>query len=455
MMRRGSGALGWLALVTGAVLAGTALAAPQGDPKGSAVAVERVLLITVDTLRADQIGAYGGPVPTPSMDRLAAEGTLVERAHTPSPSTGPAHASLMTGLHPWRHGSLRNAVALDPRLPTLAEAARGRGLATSAFVSSYILDRRFGYHQGFDHFVFDPTEEYTWRGKLRGRFWTRGEVTTRAAMSWLTENAERPFFLWVHYFDPHTPYRPPPGFALPPDSPIDLSGKRLPVSEGVTTPAKLKKMIRAYRGEVHYADAQVGRLVERLRLLGLLDETAVILTSDHGEGLGDHGRLQHGTNLFEELVRVPLILRGPGIPAGRRLEGGAQLEDLAPTILAWIGTDSLDGIDGKNLLPWLRGEVEGSPREAVLGQRRPEKNRRDQFFALRWPQKWIGGLAPPGLTFDLVANPREFRMRSEKDEGMPEVLRRSIEGATEVEARGIDPDPEVGRALKALGYAEE
>ena len=167
---------------------------------------------------------------------MAAEGALVERAFTPIPSTGPAHASLMTGLYPWRHGTLRNAVPLDARIPLLAEAAKARGLATAAFVSSYVLDRRFGFHQGFDTYVFEPTERYFWRGQMREAFFSRGEVTAGAAMRWITQHADGPFFVWVHLFDPHTPYDPPPGFAVAPDDPVDRTGKIVPPTCATSRP---------------------------------------------------------------------------------------------------------------------------------------------------------------------------------------------------------------------------
>jgi arylsulfatase A-like enzyme len=425
--------------------------ASAGEDAGSSSPVDRVLLITIDTLRADHVGAYGGPVATPAIDALAAEGVLVERAYTPIPSTGPAHVSLMTGLHPWRHGTLRNAVPLDARVPVLAEAARARGMATAAFVSSYILHRRFGFHQGFDRYVFEPTESYSWRGRMRESFYSRGETAARAAMRWITQHAERPFFVWVHLFDPHAPYDPLPGYAVSPTSPVDRTGKIVPPT--VRDFEALDHIVRAYRGEVAYADAQVGRLVERLRLLGLLDETAVIVTSDHGEGLGDHGELEHGTNVFDELVRVPLVIRAPGLPAGRRLSGAAQLEDLAPTLRAFMGAESLAVSDGFDLLPWLGGAIPVSPRASVVGRRRPYAGRPDLFFESRWPQKWIGRDDAPGIAFSLDRDPGERTPAPGR--GIPAHLRESLAQPPQAEARAVpEAGPEVQRALEALGYAE-
>jgi len=434
-----------------AVLPGLPASAAGGEDSGRPAGVDRVLLITIDTLRADHVGAYGGPVATPAIDALAAEGALVERAFTPIPSTGPAHASLMTGLHPWRHGTLRNAAPLDARIPLFAEAAKARGLATAAFVSSYVLDRRFGFHQGFDTYVFEPTERYFWRGQMREAFFSRGEATAGAAMRWITERAGGPFFVWVHLFDPHAPYDPPPGFAVAPDDPVDRTGKVVPPKVGGFE--ALDRLNRAYRGEVAYADAQVGRLVERLRLLGLLDETAVVVTADHGEGLGDHGELEHGTNVFDELVRVPLVIRAPQIPPGRRLRGAAQLEDLEPTLRALIGADPPAVSDGFDLLPWLAGRAGSSPRAAVVGRRRPYPGRHDLFFESRWPGKWIGRADAPGIGFSQDRDPGEREPAPGR--GMPAYLRETLERPAQAEARTVpEADPETLRALEALGYAE-
>jgi arylsulfatase A-like enzyme len=429
---------------------------PGSTAKGSSPgAVDSVLLITIDTLRADHVGAYGGPVPTPALDHLASQGVLVESAYTPTPSTGPAHASLLTGLHVWNHGALKNAVSLDPRIPTLADLLSDRGLDTAAFVSSYILHRRFGFHQGFATYTFEPSQPYHWRGKERERFWARGQQTTRAANRWLLEHVNRPFFLWVHYFDPHWPYRPPVGFAVSPRDPVDLTGKSIPRDQGVRNALHLKSLNRAYRGEVAYVDAQVGTLLERVKLLGLDDRTAVVLTADHGEGLGDHGVMEHGLHLYEELVQVPLILRAPSLPSGRRIAGPAQLEDLAPTILALLNVAPPESLDGVDLLPWLRGATDVPPRDAVVGARATNKGGARLFYVRDGSSKWIGEPGGPGLRFDLARDPGE---RDPQDGvAMPPRLEPAVAasqgGGAGAPSRG-DADPEVRRALEALGYAE-
>jgi arylsulfatase A-like enzyme len=383
------------------------------------------------------------------MDRLATEGVWVDGACTPSPSTGPAHVSLFTGLHPWNHRALLNAVPFhDPTLPNLAARLHEAGLATAAFVSSYVVDARWGFGRGFESFHFEPTRKYPFSGRLIG-FWSRGEATTDAVIEWLEANASRPFFVWVHYFDPHDPYRPPAGHARPEDEVIDLQGKSLP--PGISSEAGLKDEIRRYRGEVSYTDAQVGRLLDALERTGLDRRTAVILTADHGEGLGDHGHLRHGRNLFDELVLVPLLIRSPGIPARGRLSGAAQLEDLMPTVLSLLGVGVPEGLDGRDLTPWLRGELDASPREAVLGSRAPYARQPSIYFQRRRTRKWIGELDEGGLEFDLRDDPREAGPAP--DAPPPPLLEASVpEGGSVGRERVLDAESR--RALEALGYLQ-
>jgi len=412
-----------------------------------------LVIVTVDTLRADHVSPYGGVVPTPAFETLAREGVLVEQAYTPTPTTAPAHVSLFTGLHPWRHRTLKNAVPVDGGLETLAEILRDEGFRTAAFVSSYILHPRFGFDHGFERYEFDPTQSFVWQGEIKPDFWTLGEFTTRSALRWLNEQAagDGRFFLWLHYFDPHAPYQPPPGFEVSPMQPVDLSRKR-------TTPeapnaGELRRLIRAYRGEVRYADAQLGRLVERLRVLALLENIVLVVTSDHGEGLGDHGLMGHGVNLHEELVRVPLFVRAPGVAAGRRLRGLVQLEDLLPTVLALLGVSIPEGLDGKNLAPWLLGQTNASPRKEVRGRRPPFDDRPDLYYERRGELKWIGEFGSPGSVYVLERDPAE--QAGSPGQGASETLRAEAAAAQELPEAPSQPlDAEVRRALEALGYLD-
>ena len=402
-----------------------------------------LILISVDTLRADHVGAYGGPVPTPAMDLLASEGVLIEGACTPTPSTGPAHASMMSGLYVWNHGILLNAVSIeDPQLPNLAEVLQGAGFKNGAFVSSFNVDSRWGFGRGFEHFHFEPTRQMKQKA-----FWSRGEPTTTAALDWIRSNSNERFFAWLHYFDPHMPYDPPAGFERPESEVVSLEGKDVPPN--VKNIQQLQRMIRAYRGEVAYTDAQIGRLIEGLQSLELFDRTIVVLTSDHGEGLGDHGHLGHGWNLHDELVAVPMILRGPGLPGGRRVRGAAQLEDLMPTILSLVDVESPGGLDGVDLLHWLRGEAAGSPRKAVFGRRADFPGVPALFFERRWPRKWIGEISGGGRAYHLGRDAGE--LDALEVAAAPDDLLRSVtDAAAEPKQRVLDE--ETRKALEALGY---
>jgi arylsulfatase A-like enzyme len=415
----------------------------------SEAGIEGVLLVTVDTLRADHLSAYGGPDPTPAFDAVAAEGVLVERAYTPTPSTGPAHASLFTGLYPWRHGVLQNAAPLPDELVTLAMSLRERGFRTAAFVSSFILDGRFGFDRGFESYGFEATEKIVWRGQLRPRFYARGAATTDAALRWLHDHRGERFFLWIHYFDPHAPYEPPEGFALPPGTDVDLDGRRVP--SGLGSRSRLGDLVRAYRGEVRYTDAELGRLLDSLREDGRLDRIALVVTSDHGEAFGDHGQLGHGTTLYEELVRVPLLVRGPGIPAGRRLPGPVQLEDLMPTLLDWLGLPVPPDLDGVSLLGWLRGAGAPPPRHTVLGRRRAYTDEPDLFFARSGEIKWIGH-GEDFDRYDLSLDPRELAALRESEP--PGVLHGPMQASLGQGSRELQLEPEVREALEALGYVD-
>ncbi len=410
-----------------------------------------VVLITIDTLRADHVGSYGGPVPTPAMDTLALEGTQIDRAFTPVPSTGPAVVSLLTGTHPWRHGVLLNAVTPRAGLPSLPERLQTAGFETAAFVSSYVVSARFGFDRGFDLHHFTPSHGAKPNaGDYRTQhWWSRGDETTDAVLRWLNSRGETPFFLWVHYMDPHDPYRPPAGFERPDDEPVDLAHKRL--SSETEGHERLRTLIRYYRGSVAYTDFQIGRVLDELRAQNLLDQTLIILTADHGEGLGDHALLGHGYNLHDELVRVPMIFRGPQIPAGLALHGLAQLEDLMPTTLSMLGLPYGESLDGVDLSPWLRGDVAMSPRTVAVGRRASFGKKPSFFYARSEEATWIGKLDGSGIRFQPYSDPLE--LRGHRVRGLPEPLQQygdllHSNGST----RALDAESRAG--LEALGYLE-
>ncbi|HEY7509638.1 MAG TPA: sulfatase-like hydrolase/transferase [Vicinamibacteria bacterium] len=280
----------------------------------AAASPPNLLLVTIDTLRADRVGAYGhAAAATPVLDRLAREGVLVEDAVVQVPQTRPSHASIFTGRQPYEHGIRDNSSApLEPRWPTLATVLRDRGYDTGAAVGAYPVSRASGLDRGFASFddPFGGGEKATAADPGTER---RAAEVVDAGLRWLRRARRAPFFLWVHLFDPHAPYQAPAPY-----------------------PARFAK--QPYDGEVAYVDAQLGRLLDHLRTQGTLDRTLVVVTSDHGEGLGDHGEDEHLLFVYDSTLRVPLVLRLPGrLPAGARVAGQFRSVDLMATVLDLLG----------------------------------------------------------------------------------------------------------------------
>ncbi|MGB8959807.1 MAG: sulfatase, partial [Candidatus Aminicenantales bacterium] len=312
-------------LLLGSLLLALAVAGILGPGRGSRsgkAAGHNVLLITLDTTRADHLGCYGfAQAATPNLDRLAGEGIRFARVYAPAPLTLPSHASIMTGLYPATHGVRNNGHELVSKWKTLAEVLKGRGFTTAAFVSSFSVDSRFGIGRGFD--VYDDTFEV--QAPLKGANAERRAGDTFARFSrWLDGHAQDRFFAWVHYYDPHLPYDPPS-----------------PYREG--SPG------RPYDGEIAYMDHYVGAILEALEAKGLRDKTLIVVAGDHGEGLGDKAETGHGIFLYEETMRVPLIINGrKAFPRPRVVEGAVRLVDVAPTILETLGFKAeASGMEGQ------------------------------------------------------------------------------------------------------------
>ena len=309
----------WLSLVllTGAI----------GHPAHPQVAPGlNIVVITLDTTRADYLSAYGSTrVWTPNLDRLAYDGIVFEQAVSVAPLTLPAHCSLFTGLLPQRHGVRDNADGpLKPEHETLPALLRARGYRTSAFVGSTVLQADRGLARGFDVYSDGaPADRWTPRRPDRP-----ADAVIDEAVEWLGRNHGSPLFMWVHLNDAHAPYEPPePYQSLYPHDP--------------------------YAGEIAFADSQLGRLLDALEARGLLNRSAIIVAGDHGESLGEHGENEHGMFVYQSVVRVPLIVRVPGIRA-RRVSALARLVDVMPTATELAGMEATR-VDGVSLLPLLTG----------------------------------------------------------------------------------------------------
>jgi arylsulfatase A-like enzyme len=380
-----------------------------------------VLLVTVDTLRADRVGAYGDEAArTPHMDALAAGGVLFERAYTPAPVTLPAHASMMTGLLPPAHGVRGNgAFALGPGIPTLAEALRARGLATAAFIGGFPLARRFGLTRGFDDYDDAMGKPPGVSYELAER---RADAVVEAARRWLAAHPGR-VFVWVHLFDPHAPYDPPPAYRAP----------------------------DPYRGEVAATDVALGTLMAAWA--GRPEPSLVVLTADHGEAFGEHGEESHSLFVYDTTLRVPLLIRGPGWPGGRRVKAAIGLTDLAATVLDAVGP-GLD-LPGRS----LRRSVEGDPPGDALyaetlaprldfGWSDLRALRANHYKYIRAPRPELYHTdRDPVESRDISAEHPEIaaRLRTELD--------RIIAASGEVETRR-GPDPDAAERLRSLGYVQ-
>lgn len=371
---------GWVA----ATLLGCALVGCADRPGGREDKPYNILLITVDTLRADHLGVYGhDAIETPNIDALAARGALFERAYSACPVTLPAHASILTGSYPPYHGVRGNGIfRLRESVQTLAESLEARDYTTAAIIGSVVLDSDYGLDQGFDLYD-DEIEPANGPADLITAE-RKAEEVTRRARAFLTDRGTGPFFLWTHYFDPHTIYEPPARFAQKyPDS--------------------------AYDGEVAYVDEQVGLLLADLRERDLEEDTLVVLVGDHGEGLGEHGESIHGVLLYDSTVRVPLIVANPGWT--RRpltIDATVSVVDIVPTVLDLLKIDAGPSVHGISLVPLLAGKAADRQRVIYFETLIP-------FFDYGWSalrgvrrdgMKLIAG-PTPGL-YDTRTDPKEL-----------------------------------------------
>ena len=341
-----------------ALLAVSSLAVGAG---AAVAAAPNILFITLDTTRADRLGCYGYTKKiSTNIDGVAASGALFTRAISQATVTPVSHASIFTGLYPYTHGlRVMHGLSenyLDESLTTLAEALRANGYETAAFVSAFPVSERFGFQQGFDRFdaefLRNVTEPLTTpKGSVNtSSAQRRADETTKPALAWLAGKHTKPWLLWLHYFDPHDP------IVAPPKEIIDRYGE---------VKGSEQQVLRAlYDMEIMYVDDQIGRVLSQIRSAGALENTIIVIVADHGEGLGDHGWWTHGL-LYEEQVRVPLIIRAPSIPAGRRVSDVVRSIDIMPTVLELAGVDRgrWPKMEGRSLVALAKqaGGAAGAP----------------------------------------------------------------------------------------------
>ncbi len=411
-----------------AVLAFVVACHRDGSPaRGAKPSIPNVLLVTIDTLRADAVGAYGSAeARTPALDRLAREGVRFDAAFAPAPITLASHASMLTGLYPPGHGARDNGIPMRSDVPTIAELMQHAGFSTAAFVSAFPLDHRFGLARGFQ--TYSDRLPRGADGKLRNE--RRGAETADEAIAWLDLHRAQKFFLWVHFFEPHAPYG---------------------------DPASGRTARERYADEVREADRQAGRVIDALG--PARPETVIVAAGDHGEAFGEHGEITHSLFVYDTTLRVPLIVAGPGITANVRVVDPVSLVDVAPTILAVAGVRARPG----ERLP----EMDGVPL-AIFGDDSHSRPLYAESFtplfdfgwsslrSIRNPathMKYIA--APRPELYDLQHDPGETRNLADIDKDVAARMARQVAqySGPELPARaGASVDPAARARLQGLGY---
>jgi len=397
-----------------------------------------VVLITIDTVRADHLGCYGYKlIETPHLDALAAAGVRFANAYTPVPITLPAHSVMLTGTYPMRTGMHDfSGNRLNASQPTLATLLHARGYTTGAVLGSAVLDSRFGLNRGFDfyydHFDFSRLDEKNIDAMMR----PGNEVIDRA-LGWLEGNRRKPFLLWVHLYDAHHPYNPP-------------------------SPYLQKYRTRPYDGGIAFVDAQVGRVSAYLKAKGIFDRTLIVVAGDHGEGLGEHGEKTHGFFIYETTLHVPLIFKLPAGTGQQKsvVEDSANLADLLPTVLEIVGAGRPKEMQGRSLVPSIAGKPNGAPAENYAETYLPRIHFNwSELRGVRYRQYHFIDAPRPEL-YDLSADPHELKNLYSAQRAVANELRKRLgqlitqftpaSGEKTAETTGLDPA--LMERLKSLGY---
>ena len=414
------------------LLAGFACAGDGTSPPPSA---RSLLLITLDTTRADHLGPYGyASAQTPTLDALAAEGVVFEQAYSAVPETLPSHTTMLTGLYPPSHGVRLNLNFKVPdALTTLAEVVEAEGFNTAAIVSAGVLDDRFNLNQGFASYQDPPR-----RGQLPE---LSAEVVTTRALEAAEDFDGGRFLLWAHYYDPHSPFEPRAPFEAPEDAEPES--------------------VELYDLEIAYMDHWLGKLLEGLDERGLMEGTAVMVVGDHGESLGEHGETYHTLYIYDATQHVPLLIRAPGIEAGLRISQAVSTVDVFATALGLLGFDPPQNVSSRVLPAIGLGESEQELRRRPIFSESMAPPLRYGWAGLQGIRldHWLYIRAPREELYDLTADPgQEVNLawaESEELTGMRQLLTRALESMpAEISAvdAGFDPGAEEMAELESLGY---
>jgi arylsulfatase A-like enzyme/Flp pilus assembly protein TadD len=420
--------VGGVALLLTVFLLATGACSRQGGTGGGEVFAEApVVLISIDTLRSDRLPVYGyKKVETPAIDALAQDSILYERAYAHYPLTFPSHASILSGLVPPHHG-VRDNVGYPydgKKHPTLARHFKDAGYDTAGFVSAYVLRGSTGISEGFDTYEDKLTPQ---EGQSLDAVQRPGSETAQLAIEWLRGRTnDRPFFLFFHLYEPHAPYQPPEPFA--------------------------SRFADPYDGEVATADSDVGQLLDELKSRGIYDKALIVLLSDHGEALGDHGGQTHGVFLYREALQVPLLVKLPGSRHhGTRVAAPAGLVDVVPTLLAATGVEVPRGLDGTSLLDLLSPQT--PPRQVYAETFYPRLHYGWSDLASMIDGRFHYIEGPDPELYDVVADPKELKNLFGNERRALGTLRQALARYD----RKLPPpgavDPETASKLASLGYA--
>ena len=386
-----------------------------------------VIVITLDTTRADRLSVYGfNNAPMPGLERLAREGVVFDRATAVAPLTLPAHCSVFTGLFPPAHGVRDNADgALSQQQTTLAEILKARGFQTAAFVGSTVLDSDRGLAQGFDYYSTVPRAGSS--AHSFGAAQRPADAVMNDALQWIEAHDEKSFFAWVHLYDAHRPYEAPEPFR--------------------------SRFLDPYVAEIAFADAQIARLLTALNDRHVLERTIVVVVGDHGESLGEHGERDHGIFVYEASMQVPLIVRAPGLTA-RRVDAVVSQVDVLPTLLDLLRIPAPPGIDGVTLVPASRGSMMVE-RELYAESMYPSRFGWSPLRMVRDARlKYID--APRPELYDLDADPFERHDLASQRPNVVAGMRARLAGFAAEKPAGLpgnQPSEEAVRALASLGYS--
>jgi len=423
-----------------------------------------VVLVSIDSLRADHLHCYGYDRATsPTLDRLATDGTRFATAYSVSSWTLPSHATMLTGLYPLSHGAIESNRRISPHAPTLATQLRRTGFATAGFVSYEFLRRRYGFDVGFDLYDDFTTDLDT---EAQERTARTGPLLNQQIIPWIEAHRSRPFFLFVHYFDVHWDYDPPPPY----DTMFDPDYEGPDLRPFLDNPAihrgmpkrHLEHLIALYDGEIRFTDDVLRQVVESLERSGIAEDTLLIVTADHGDEFFEHGDIGHSKTLYDEVTRIPLIVRWPrGIPGARSVGVPVSLVDLAPTIYELLGVEPPPGLEGESLVPLLVGiERPAKPIYAHLATRKRENN---WAMVRAGSTKYLQHLGMPRAElYDLDADSLEQRNQFGSARGRPLVdslfawLQQEWADYRELPRKDhqIVVDDRNTAKLRALGYVE-